>query len=362
MTSFVGRLQNILVSKWFAVVLIFLPLSCLSIFPIANASAAACSASWDISAVDGLKSNYQLGESINGDVKFTISNAAGEPRVIQQILVGIADQTGKVYDFTCIYNGQPKECPEFTTGSGSFSLKNPDTSGSYNIIANQDANYSCQSAHISSTGARIIATITVSASKADEKSVAPTTPPPPPPTKENTTTSSSGGGATQDEVWSKVGSAIQFIIIVCAIGLAVFLLIRLVQWINEVKKRDESFERVCKAIEKYKLPIRTNNERAIQVGLYEYLIKSFPMIKMEQQTEDRDRPDLVIKHIAIEIKAPTRNTSLENLLPKCMKYGKFYNKIIFVLFAREYSESKFEQVKEEIHKNYPKLTARFIPK
>ena len=147
------------------------------------------------------------------------------------------------------------------------------------------------------------------------------------------------------------------IIIACVIGLVIFLLIRLIK-----PPTPNLFEQVCKAIEKYKLPIHTSNERAIQLALYEYLIKVFPSIKMEQQTPDGDRLDLVIKNIAIEIKAPTINKSLEDLLPKCMKYGKFYNNIIFVLFAREYNESKLDQVKEEIRKKYPEIRARFIPK
>jgi len=122
-----------------------------------------CSASWDISVVSGLKSNYKLGESINGNVKFTINNSAGSPGITQQILIGIADQTGKVYDLACIYNGQPKECPGFTTGSGSFSLKNPGTLGSYSIIGAQDAQHSCQSAQITPDRTRIIAKITIPA-------------------------------------------------------------------------------------------------------------------------------------------------------------------------------------------------------
>jgi outer membrane lipoprotein-sorting protein len=164
------------------------------------------------------------------------------------------------------------------------------------------------------------------------------------------------GQASAPQIPSNI---LPIIIIACVIGLVIFLLI---YFLRRSPPPDGLFELVCKAVKEYELPIRTNNERAIQLALYEYLIRDFPSIKMEPQTEYRDRPDLVIKHIAIEIKAPTSNASLENLLPKCMKYGKFYSKIIFALFAREYSESKLDQVKEEIRRRYPEITARFIPK
>ena len=114
MASFIGRLQNILVSKLFAVVLISLLLSCLSIFPIANASAQPCGATWDITGTSGIKSNYQLGEDINGSISFRINNPSDCPGCFLQILVGLVDSQNTVIDVKCIYDGQPKVCPEWT--------------------------------------------------------------------------------------------------------------------------------------------------------------------------------------------------------------------------------------------------------
>ena len=228
MASFVGRLQNILVSKWFAVVLISLLLSCLSIFPIANASAQTCGGNWDISGTSGIKTNYQLGETISGNISFKINNPADCPRCIQQILVGLVDAQDYQVELKCIFDGIPQVCPQWTTGNGDFSWKNPNYPGTYRIIAANDHQPSCFDAWSGRYPKIIkpyktIATITVSASKTDEKAVAPTTPPLPPPTKEDRTTSSTGSGTTQDGGSPTTGSSTQFIIISVVIALLVLL-------------------------------------------------------------------------------------------------------------------------------------------
>ncbi|MCJ7653786.1 MAG: restriction endonuclease [Dehalococcoidia bacterium] len=147
MASFVGRLQNILVSKWFAVALIALLLSCLSIFPLANASAQTCDDwNWDVWGISGIKTNYQLGETISGSISFKINNPSYCPGCVQQILVGLVDSQNRVIDVKCIYDGRPKVCPEWTIDTVNVSWENPASPGTYRLLATQDANYSCSDA------------------------------------------------------------------------------------------------------------------------------------------------------------------------------------------------------------------------
>jgi hypothetical protein len=149
---------------------------------------------------------------------------------------------------------------------------------------------------------------------------------------------------------------------IVAVTLAILLVVGLIYLlIRKYRKRDELFDSVCNAIRKYVPPKYSSIEIAYQWAIYEYLKKEFHSIKIEPPTETRDRIDIVIGHIGIEIKGPTKNKDLETLLIKCMKYGKYYRKLIFVLFAPEYQQSKFEQIKAEIRTKYPEITTKFIP-
>jgi len=153
------------------------------------------------------------------------------------------------------------------------------------------------------------------------------------------------------------------IIIFCFIALIIFLVVRFYQW--RLRKRDELFERVCKAIEKYEPPPRHSTiEIAYHWALFEYLRNKFPSNKvgLETRTEDGARPDITIDHIAIEVKGPTGANDLDTLIAKCWKFSQHYKNIIFVLFAPKYRPQKLDQVKAEIRKRYPEITARFISK
>ncbi|MCJ7655531.1 MAG: hypothetical protein MUO97_09605, partial [Dehalococcoidia bacterium] len=195
---------------------------------IANASAQTGYWNWDVLSISGIKTNYQLGETISGNVSFKINNPSDCPSCIQQILVGIVDSQNKVIDVKCVYDGIPKVCPQWTTGTVSVSWENPSSPGTYRILATQDANYSCLDAKLNfrpNESYKNIATIIISASETDEKSVAPTTSPSPPPTEGDTTTSSSGSGTTQDGGAPKTGVSTQLIIVVIVLLVLVLLFI-----------------------------------------------------------------------------------------------------------------------------------------
>jgi hypothetical protein len=96
-------------------------------------------------SISGIKTNYQPGETISGNISFRLHNAANSS-AIQQLLIGIIDAQNKVIDVKCVYNGAPKTCPEWTTGTASFSLKTPVTPGNYKVIAADYFEYSCSDA------------------------------------------------------------------------------------------------------------------------------------------------------------------------------------------------------------------------
>ncbi|MCJ7516146.1 MAG: HNH endonuclease [Dehalococcoidia bacterium] len=192
----VGKLSNISVGIWAAFVILFIILSCLNIIPAENASAQTGYWNWDVLSISGIKTNYQLGETISGNISFKINNPTDCPKCIQQILVGLVDSQDFVVDLKCIFDGIPQVCPQWTTGTGDFSWKNPNYPGTYRIIAVNDHQPSCFDAQLylypKITSYKNIATITVSASKTDEKSVtptipaSPTSPPPAPPSQPDT--------------------------------------------------------------------------------------------------------------------------------------------------------------------------------
>jgi hypothetical protein len=164
-------------------------------------------------------------------------------------------------------------------------------------------------------------------------------------------------------------NVLPIIIIACVIGLVIFLLIRLPKW--RIRKRDELFERVYNAIDKYKPPPNTPRfEEAYQWALHQYLRTEFPSNKVELEKRMQNgggRPDIVIlPHIGVEVKGPTRDEHLDRLITQSWKYGKQFKKIIFVLFAPEFSERKFipirKKIEEDASRERPKIDVRFIRK
>jgi len=105
-----------------------------------------CAGVWDVWGLSGISSKYNSGAAIGGSLSYKISNNSDAPGALAQVLVGIVDQSGRSYGVTCIYDGNPRTCPDVTSGTGSFNLTAPTSPGTYYLIAAMDRHYSCSNA------------------------------------------------------------------------------------------------------------------------------------------------------------------------------------------------------------------------
>lgn len=122
---------------------------------------------------------------------------------------------------------------------------------------------------------------------------------------------------------------------------------------NEYKLRTNDYElyKVKSMIESFKQSRNWPNESGYQADLYNFLKKSFTEAKLEQRT-GASRPDITIKDIAIEIKGPTTDDGINSIPAKCMKYSKYYRKIIFVLFSPKFSQANFIEIKKGVEETF----------
>ncbi len=122
----------------------------------------------------------------------------------------------------------------------------------------------------------------------------------------------------------------------------------------EIWNQEENLliNRIVNAIEKFKPTRNWEYEDGYHKELLGYLGHDFPDIKYEFQ-KGSSRPDLVIQNIAIEIKGPTDNAALDTLTTKCLKYSKYYDHLIMVLFEPKFSERHFKEIQEGIIQYFP---------
>jgi len=132
--------------------------------------------------------------------------------------------------------------------------------------------------------------------------------------------------------------------------------------IEEWKRRDEEEKmkesllyRVSESIENFKPSSRYRNEFGYHTELQGWLKAHFPSAKVEIQT-GASRPDIIIDHIAIEVKGPTDSQALNTLTTKCLKYSKYYTNIICVLFEPSFTDKNFQEIQEGIDRTFPNVS------
>ena len=128
---------------------------------------------------------------------------------------------------------------------------------------------------------------------------------------------------------------------------------------KRLRTKDHEVDKIKTTIESFKQAENWPNEAGYQADLYNFLKRNFPDAKLEERT-GASRPDIIIKDIAIELKGPTTNEGINSLPAKCIKYSKYYRKIIFVLFSPKFSQSNFIEIKKGIEETFPGRTIFII--
>jgi hypothetical protein len=102
------------------------------------------------------------GTVINVGGDYSISNPSFCPTCIQQLIIGIDTVAA-----TCIYDGIPDVCPNYTNGVITTTVTAPSDTGVYTMYVNNPFNFSCTLTDYTGAGgnfAQAVATITVSGS------------------------------------------------------------------------------------------------------------------------------------------------------------------------------------------------------
>ncbi len=130
---------------------------------------------------------------------------------------------------------------------------------------------------------------------------------------------------------------------------------------QEEKELDIYCDLLIEKIKEFRIDKRFDREDPYKQQLRGHLAKEYPQSKVEVQTDD-SRPDIEIDkaRIAIEVKGPTTTSALSTLYEKAEKYGRIYRRVVFVLFEPEYSEDRYEHIKQEIEEDYSDYV-RFVP-
>jgi hypothetical protein len=109
---------------------------------------------------------------------------------------------------------------------------------------------------------------------------------------------------------------------------------------------------VYNSIEEFRPSNSYDKEKPYHDELFSHLKKEFPQAEMEPMIQG-GRPDIEIERIAVEVKGPTRNRDLDTLTSKVLIYGSKYTFVFCILFKPEFSESRFQVLKEALQQRLP---------
>jgi len=124
----------------------------------------------------------------------------------------------------------------------------------------------------------------------------------------------------------------------------------------EEAEKQNYLSQIIKAIREFEPPRRYDNERGYHDTLFAWLKSRFPMAKMEYQV-GASRPDIVIEigsiSVAIEVKGPTGNQELQTIADKLLRYRRYFENVILVLFDVRVNPVRYREWLGGIEESFP---------
>jgi len=112
------------------------------------------------------------------------------------------------------------------------------------------------------------------------------------------------------------------------------------------KEIEKTLYSIINAIKEFEPPRNYDNERGYHDTLFVWLKSRFPDTEMEYQI-GASRPDIVIEientSVAIEVKGPTGSQELQTIADKLLRYKRYFDYIIIVLFDVRVSFARYEE-------------------
>lgn len=121
--------------------------------------------------------------------------------------------------------------------------------------------------------------------------------------------------------------------------------------IEEEKKGIKKIKEIVGYIENFKPSRNYKNEFGYHIELQGYLKGRYAQSMIEVQ-RGSSRPDIVIDSIAIEVKGPTHSKDLVTIPDKILRYSKYYDHIIVVLFNVSVNKRRYNEWLDGITKHY----------
>lgn len=122
---------------------------------------------------------------------------------------------------------------------------------------------------------------------------------------------------------------------------------------DECLKENSFINGLIREIEGFQPTRKYPDEYSYQIELQGWLKRNYSQSKIEVQSGS-SRPDIIIDHVAIEIKGPTRTKDLQTLADKLLRYRNYYKYIIIVLFDVQIKDRYYNEWMNGVNDRYNK--------
>jgi hypothetical protein len=122
---------------------------------------------------------------------------------------------------------------------------------------------------------------------------------------------------------------------------------------RELASEDEALVRA--SLQAFQPSMRHDYELPYHMELLGFLRARIPAAEPELQVGS-SRPDIVVGHVAIEVKGPTDMAALQTVADKCVRYAQHFAVVIVVLFDVQVSERMYAEWESGIVRAFPHVT------